>query len=122
MARGVPHRDESKEQFWREQIAGQPGSGLSVRGYCRRHRLRESAFYYWRKELVQRGVSTAALPAFVPVRISSEQPAAVGGPAASTLPGRIEIVLGNDRRIHVLGPVDRQALADILAVLESRPC
>jgi hypothetical protein len=67
MARGISHRDVIKEQYWREQLAGQPGSGLSVRAYCRRHRLRESAFYFWRKELARRGVSTAAT--FVPVHV-----------------------------------------------------
>lgn len=122
MARGVSHRDVTKEQFWREQIAGQPSSGRSIRGHCRRRRLRESAFYYWRKELARRGVSRTAPAAFVPVRITGEQPSAPGGPAASTPPGRIEIVLGNDRRVHLVGPVDRQALADVLATLEGRPC
>ena len=117
MARGVSHRDVSKEQFWREQIGGQAGSGLSIRGYCRRHRLRESAFYFWRKELGRRGVSPATPAAFVPVRITSEQPAAGGGPAESVPTGRIEIELGNDRRVSVVGPVDRQTLADVLAVL-----
>jgi hypothetical protein len=33
----------------------------------------------------------------------------------------IEIELPGGRRIHVTPPVDRQALADVLAVLEGRP-
>jgi hypothetical protein len=122
MAQGVSHRDVSKEQFWREQIAGQPGSGLSVRGYCRRHRLRESAFYFWRKELVRRGVSSERPAAFVPVRITGEASAADGGQAASHPTGRSEIVLRAGCRVHVVGAVDRQALANVLAVLEGRPC
>jgi hypothetical protein len=135
MASGVSHGDLSKERFWLDTIQGQPGSGLSIRGYCRRHRLRESAFYFWRKELARRGANTATRAAFVPVRITSGQPAAPGGPGGSTPTGRIEIVLGNDRRVHLVGPVDRQALADVLAVLrfdrltapsqaegEGRPC
>ena len=122
MARGASHRDVTKEQFWREQIAGQPGSGLSIRGYCRRHRLHEWAFYFWRKGLARRGVSIERPAAFVPVRITSEGPATDGRQVESHPTGWIEIVLGDDRRVHVVGPVDRQSLADVLAVLEGRPC
>ena len=35
--------------------------------------------------------------------------------------GRIEIVLAGDRRVQVVGPVDRQALADVLAVPAGEP-
>jgi hypothetical protein len=141
MACGVSHRDVTKERFWREQIGGQPGSGLSVRGYCRRHRLRESAFYFWRKELSRRGVSVASgrstgqghapggEPTFVPIRLTVDSPGQdtvvgdraddpVGRRAGSGPLGRIEIVLGNDRCVRLLGPVDRQSLAAVLAVLE----
>jgi len=121
MARGISHRDVSKERFWLDTIRGQPGSGLSIRGYCRRRRLRESAFYFWRKELARRGVSTATQAAFVPVRITGEQPAASGAPAGSTPTGRIEIVLSGGRQVHLIGRVDRQALADVLAVLSLDP-
>ena len=36
--------------------------------------------------------------------------------------GQIEIVLSGDRRIRIHGPVDRQMLADVLAVLGASPC
>ena len=54
----------------------------------------------------------AAQASFVPVRLAEEvavQPA-----------GRIEIELSSGRRVHVTAPVDRQTLADVLAVLEGR--
>jgi hypothetical protein len=121
MGRGIAHRDVSKERFWLDALRGQPGSGQSIRGYCRRHRLRESAFYFWRKELARRGTSTATQAAFVPVRITGEPFAAPGSPAGSTPPGRIEIVLSGGRQVHVIGRVDRQALADVLAVLSRDP-
>ena len=122
MARGALHRDVAKEQFWREQMAGQPGSGQTIRAYCRRHRLRESAFYFWRKELARRGAGTKPKAAFVPVRVTGEQPAASGGPAERTPTGRIEIVLSDGCQVLLVGRVDRQALADVLTVLEDRPC
>lgn len=36
--------------------------------------------------------------------------------------GRIEIELSGGHHVHVTAPVDRQALADVLAVLEGAPC
>ena len=64
----------------------------------------------------------SAQAAFVPVRVAVEAP--------PESPGHIEIVLSNGRRVHVVAPVDRQALADVLAVLaaasperlECHPC
>ena len=50
------------------------------------------------------------MPAFVTVRVE-EQSSTPGG-------GRIEIMLSGGRRVHVTAPVDRGALADVLAVLE----
>jgi len=118
MAGGTTLRDVTRERFWREQIARQAGSGLTVRGYCRRHRLRESAFYFWRRTLARRGESTAAPAAFVPVMITGELPAVSGGAGESVPTGRIEIVLAGGRQVRLFGRVDRQALADALAELE----
>jgi transposase-like protein len=49
-------------------MAGFRGSGLSVREYCLRHRLAESAFHFWRREL-QRRDDELQSPAFVPVTV-----------------------------------------------------
>ena len=64
-------RDPQREQFWRETMAGWSASGLTVRAYCRRHRLTETAFHYWRRELRRRGATPApsTSPAFVPVTV-----------------------------------------------------
>jgi transposase-like protein len=124
-------RDGQREARWRRIIGDQGRSGLSIREFCRRGKLTETAFYFWRSELRRRqaehvsGVAVAkpqgqrrpdppAVPAFVPVRVADR----VGGPAN----GRIEIELSGGRRVHVAAPVDRQALADVLAVLEGQPC
>jgi hypothetical protein len=79
-----------------------------VRAWCRRHALREPMFDWWRRRLVRRDGEISA-PAFVPVRVAEDVMAAGAG--------RIEIVLADERRVHVIGPVDRQALSDVLAVL-----
>lgn len=126
MARGSSHRDEAKEQFWREMISRQPGSGLSIRAYCRRRRVRESAFYFWRGELARRGVSGEPGPAFVPVRLTDDSgPQAApavervveNGRSDTRAGGCIEIMLGSGQCVRIRGVVDRRALADVLWVL-----
>lgn len=121
MAQGDSRRNAAKEEFWQEVISRQPGSGLSVRSYCRRLRLRESGFYFWRRELSRRGVSAKPGPAFVPVQVTAEQPATAGQGHESS-GGCIEIVLCGGRQVRLRGPVDRQSLLDVLAVLEAASC
>ena len=53
-------------------------------------------------------------PVFVPVRLAEEDRETGGS--------RIEIVLTDGRCVRVTGSVDRQALTDVLTVLEPRTC
>jgi hypothetical protein len=111
MARGT-RRDRKKEAFWRRTLQRQAQSSLSVRAWCGQRGVRQSAFYWWRTRLAQRD---AAAPPFVPVRVAAE--------SATVAPsGRIEIILAGGRCVQVVGPVDRQALADVLAVLAAQVC
>ena len=99
-------RDLKKEEFWWRRLRAQAGSGLSVRAWCRQHDTRESAFYWWRAQLARRD---AEAPTFAPVRVVAD--------TAPEAAGRIEIVLPGDRRVHVVGHVERQTLAEVLAAL-----
>jgi transposase-like protein len=117
----MARRERSKEDFWRRMIRQQAGSGLSVRAWCGRHDFSEACFYWWRRRLAQSGGRAqksgrrkAGTPQFVPVRIAAEQAA-----AAISRPDCIEIILPGKQQVRVLGAVDRQALADVLAVLHS---
>jgi len=74
--------------------------------------VNEGAFYRWRKELARRDAEPAA--SFVPVQVSADHPGAEES--------RIEIVLVGGRRVRLSGRVDRQALADVLAAVESQAC
>jgi len=47
-------RDAAKERFWRDVLKRQAKSGLSVRAFCQRERLTESAFYAWRRTVAER--------------------------------------------------------------------
>jgi len=138
MAKGRPNT--RGEAFWRRIVQQQAASKVTIREFCRQSKLRESAFYFWRKELLRRDAASRlrrgharppAPAAFVPVSVTAETtgPATQEDPA-SIRAGCVEIVLAGGRRIHVEPPVDRQALADVLAVLaaagserqETRPC
>jgi hypothetical protein len=117
MANGSVGRDRKKELRWRRIVRGQPGSGFSIRAYCAKHGVRESAYYWWRTELARRDVAKPAAT-FVPVTVAVDEPARVGG-------GPIEIVLPDGRLVRMSGRVDKQALADVLAVLGAQgggPC
>ena len=67
-------RDPGRERSWRATMARWRASGLSIRAFCRRHSLSESAFHFWRRELRRRepaaaGPTPVASPAFVPVSV-----------------------------------------------------
>ena len=115
MARGRG-RDSSRETKWRAVIGAHGRSGLTIREFCRRRKLPESAFYFWRRELRRRGGlledgegEAVAAAEFVPVSLLQEGPAPVAG--------RIEIELAGGQRVFLTPPVDRQSLADVLAAL-----
>ena len=65
-------RDPARERFWRTTLSAWRTSGLSVREFCGRRDLTETAFYFWRKELLRRdGERTvrSASPTFVPLTV-----------------------------------------------------
>jgi hypothetical protein len=101
-------RERQREATWRRRLGQQAGSGQSVRAWCRKHRVTEAAFYWWRRELARRDTEPEAA-SFMPVHITAE-------PGQGVDP-QIEIVLTDGRRVRVQGSVDRQALADVLSVL-----
>jgi hypothetical protein len=109
MAKGAS-RDLQKEAAWRRRLSRHGTSGQSVRAWCRKHRVTETAFHWWRRELARRDAE-AQTTSFVPVHVTGE-PAGSGG-------SQIEIVLADGRRIRVHGPVNRQMLTDVLGVLAS---
>ncbi len=103
-----------KERLWREAIAEQQQSGQAVRAFCRKRRLNESSFYYWRKQ-IRRGDRKAggkkdAFPVFAPVVVVDE-------PAAA-----IEIVLTDETTIRVPPHATPEQLGMVLAVLEPTRC
>lgn len=120
-----PRRDQSKEEFWRAAFRQCAASGQTISAFCRQRRLAPASFYAWRRTLAAReaagterrppsasvgpGVPASGLapaPAFVPVQLRD--------PAA----GVIEILLAGGRCLRLHGPVDYEALVEVVAALE----
>ena len=56
-----------KREFWEEQIRFWQESGLSQSEYCKRHNIRSSQWFYWRR----RFRDTETEPALVPLKLPS---------------------------------------------------
>ena len=79
-------RDAKREAFWRGVFQRSAASGLTIRAFCEREQLTESAFFAWRRTIAERdaeaksptGPTTASLrrgrrpqrPAFLPVLLA----------------------------------------------------
>jgi transposase-like protein len=47
----MERRTASGIDYWREQVAQQERSGLSVKQFCEAHGIKDQSFYVWRKRL-----------------------------------------------------------------------
>ncbi len=103
-------RDPNREKVWRQIVTRHAKSGLSVRQFCRREGLHESAFYFWRRTIQERGPKrcTRKQPAFVPLVLGD-----VHAAASITL----ELRGGRSLRLAESFPVDR--LATLVHALEA---
>lgn len=58
--------------LWRDRLARQSSSGLSVAEFCRQEQVNEVSFYYWRRRLQAAGKSVGSVAtsqAFVPIEV-----------------------------------------------------
>lgn len=88
MAKGQ-QRDPNREARWRQILARHGKSGLSVRAFCQRDRLPESAFYAWRRTIHQRDAQREAVPAFVPLVVQTDATAGDGAVIMELRGGRV---------------------------------
>jgi hypothetical protein len=70
-------RDAGREAFWRRTLAGYGKSGLTVREFCRREKLQESAFYFWRRTIRHRSLEQPVRTRRAPNRQDRKPPALV---------------------------------------------
>jgi hypothetical protein len=77
---------QARLDFWRQLIARQQQSGMSVRVFCQQHRTSEYSFYHWRKRLREQLPMKSATVAVLEVILSSgERLRIVPGIDAATL-------------------------------------
>jgi len=97
---------------WQSLFSEQEQSGQSVAAFCRARGVRESLYYYWKKQWQE-----AAMPQFVEVELAKAN--RERGQACLGLGTTIEVRLRNGRSLMV-GPVfDANHLREVLAVVES---
>jgi hypothetical protein len=81
-------RIKTREATWRRVVAGHPGSGMSIRAYCAKMRVKEPAFYWWRAELARRDAASLKA-AFVPVVVKAPMAAGTEGISIELYGGRV---------------------------------
>jgi len=147
----VRRGDPERERQWQTAVEQWRQSGQSVGDFCRAQGLKASAFYFWKRELTRRHPQAGTrgrsdrrrsarktpkpvrvvtpvhpLSPVVPGRPQGERagflPVRLVPPAVAENSGGLEIALAGGHVIRVRPGVDRQTLADVLAVLEARPC
>jgi hypothetical protein len=111
--------DVEKARYWQQRLGEAARSGISIREYCRRRRLKESQFYWWQRRL-RLGRQEGAGP----------RPG-VSGPAASfalvseaggAADAGIELVLSGGQRLRITKGVDEATLRTVLGALEPGGC
>jgi hypothetical protein len=127
--------DPQREALWRQRLADQAASGMSITQWCRRSGTSASLFHYWKRALAKRDGRRLKPPrrqaaakneaqtqeaAFARVVIASPIPKPQL--TASAADPAIEIVLSGSRVVRVGAGFDEATLARVLAVLEERSC
>jgi len=104
-------RIKKRKAMWRRVVAGHSKSGMSIRAYCAKMRVKEPAFYWWRSELARRDAAAedAANPkaTFVPVTVK--------GPAVAGTEG-ISIELRGGRMLRLPAMAVAQVAELVLAI------
>lgn len=103
-------RDPAKEASWRKVLQRLSASGLSVREFCRREQLTESAFYAWRRTIGERDGESNSGPAFVPAVVTK----------GSTYDASIAVELASGCVLRFSGPTAIEQLADLIVALQSK--
>jgi transposase-like protein len=98
-------RSASKVDQWRERIAEQERSGVSVRQFCREQQLQEHAFYSWRKRLRTEG----------PLRFALLAPTE----AAKATGSVVELVLPTGERLRIAAGADAVTIRAVLEALRA---
>jgi hypothetical protein len=95
----------SKDDQWRDRIAEQERSGLSVKQFCKERGVSEYSFYTWRKRLAKKE----------PVRFALVNREAAGQEPATAL----ELVLMSGERLRIGNGVNAATLRTVVEALRT---
>lgn len=102
----------SRREDWRRAIEAAEASGESIRGFCRRHGIAPSHYYYWRRKLsAESGAEEAGRGDFMLVGTAATEGC---GTAA------LELVVGRGWRLRIGAGVDERALRVVLTALAAQ--
>lgn len=87
----------------------------NISALARRHGLKPSLLFRWRREFRDAEAATAKPPVFVAVALPAPPPLPAISPAKS---GAIEILIAGGRTVRVGGDIDTQVLVRIIKALE----
>ena len=104
-------RDPAKEAQWRGTLQQFASSGLSVREFCKREGVTESAFYAWRRTIGERDGASNSEPAFVPAVLSGE--------AQHDEP--LVLALASGLKLHFPPATPADRVAELVRALQSQP-
>ena len=117
---GVERRREWSDEKKRAIIAESSQDGVVISDVARRHGLRPQQLFNWRNEFRKREarLMCGGTPAFAPVMIADDRPAAASAEAPVPDAPLIEIVLGGVM-VRTRGSVDAKALAAVLRAVKA---
>jgi transposase-like protein len=111
-------QDLRKKYFWQRTIREAIRSKLSIREFCRQHRLKESQFYWWQRRLNgsrrPKGQQRGSKGEYASFALVSNDP--------GTGDAGIELILQDGSRLRISRGVDEQTLRDVLAAVGSARC
>jgi hypothetical protein len=108
MAKGK--RDLQVEGRWRSLLARQRTSGMTVRAFCAKERIAESAYYAWRREIGLRDrEKTAGKAAFVPLVMPT---------GAAEAEGQIIIELRGERVLRLPAALPVERVVELVRAIE----
>src|SRR5208282_3339692 len=113
--RMIKKQDVEKRRFWQRMIGEAARSGTSIREFCRRHRLKESQFYWWQRKLKAGRQERTLRRQGIDREAASF--AVVTGESGATDAG-IELVLWAGRRLRISKGVAEDTLPGVLAAVE----
>jgi hypothetical protein len=100
-------RAAARGEYWRERIAEQERSGMTVQRFCEDRGLTEQSFYVWRKRLRKQQ----------PMRFALLETGGVRQPAMTE--SGLELVLATGERLRIGSGVDATTLRTVLETLRA---